>query len=170
MAVLHWTFGARGETIAYDFRDAPLRYAPSAGGLASSDAYVIANRVDGLDRGSYYFDYRRGLLPISSGDMAQRVADMNPEQSWVAGAAAVIVVVGNADRVQHKYGAMGFKLLLLDAGVAIGHAELVATALELRAALLGGLPARELALLLRIDGETRVPLASLAVGTRPGHG
>ena len=170
MAVLHWTVGRRKDNVAYDFRDAPLRYVPSGGGLASTDAYVIANRVDGVEPGSYYFDYMRGLVPISPGLMVQRVADMNPAQGWVADAAAIVVFVANAERLAHKYGSMGFKLLLLDAGVAVGHAELVATALELRTSILGGLPPDKLARLLRIDGETRVPVVSLVLGMRPSDG
>jgi SagB-type dehydrogenase family enzyme len=168
-ALLVWTLGCRSETIAYDWRHAPQRYVPSAGGLASVDAYVIANQVADLERGSYYFDYRQGLVPISQGYMAQKVADLMPAQDWVARAAAVVVFVGNIERLTHKYGVMGFKLMMLDAGIAVGHAELVATALELRATILGGLPAAELKKLLRLDGENRVPLATLTVGTRSGR-
>ncbi|MFY9488699.1 MAG: SagB/ThcOx family dehydrogenase [Solirubrobacterales bacterium] len=168
-ALLVWTMGCRSETIAYDWRGAPQRYIPSAGGLASVDAYVIANQIPELERGSYYFDYRQGLVPISKGYMAQKVADLMPGQDWVARAAAVVIFVGNIDRLTHKYGAMAFKLMMLDAGVAVGHAELVATALELRATVLGGLPAAELKKLLRLDGDDRVPLATLTVGTRSGH-
>jgi SagB-type dehydrogenase family enzyme len=168
-SLLAWTVGRRGETIAYDWRHAPQRYVPSAGGLASVDAYVIANHVSDLERGSYYFDYRQGLVPVSKGYMAQKVADLMPGQDWVARAAAVIVFVGNIDRLTHKYGVMGFKLMMLDTGVAVGHAELVATALELRATILGGLPAAELSKLLRLDSDDQVPLATLTVGTRSGR-
>ena len=168
-SLLGWTVGQRGETIAYDYRGAPLRYVPSAGGLASVDAYVIVNNVAGMECGSYYFDYRQGLVPISRGFMAQKVADMTPGQDWLARAAAVVIFVGNTERVEHKYGPMGFKLMLLDAGITAGHAELVAAALEIRATLLGGLPAAGLSPLLKIDGRHRVPLATLAVGTRSGR-
>jgi SagB-type dehydrogenase family enzyme len=168
-ALLHWTVGKRDEAIAYDFRDAPLRYVPSAGGLASVDAYVIAGNVDGLAPGSYYYDHRRGLVLLGGGHMLQKVADLNPGQSWLTRSAALVVLVANTDRVAHKYGPMGFKLVMLDAGATVGHAELVAAALELRGTILGGLPPAELARLLRVDGRSRVPVATLAVGTRTGH-
>lgn len=168
-ALLRWTVGKRGEEVAYDFRGAPLRYVPSAGGLCSIDAYAIVNRVEGLQAGSYYYDHEAsGLKLIAPGFMARKVSDFIPEQEWMARSAAYIVFVGNTERVVHKYGAMAFKLLLLDAGVAAGHLELVATALELRACQLGGLPAGPLSALLRIDGSERVPLVSVAVGTRGG--
>lgn len=168
-SLLYWTVSVRAHWIGYDFRDAPLRHVASAGGLASVDAYVVASRVDELEPGSYYYDYRRGLVPLFSGRMIHKIAEMN-DQAWVEEAAAVVVFVGNCERVAHKYGPMGFKLMLLDAGVASGQSELVATALELRATQLGGLPSGEMARLLQVDGIRRVPLVGLAVGTRPHHG
>ncbi len=60
---------------------------------------------------------------------------------------------------------MGTKLALLDAGVTIGHMELVATALELRACTLGSLPDEALSELLCLN-KNQIPLACLAVGSR----
>lgn len=167
--LLHWTVGVRASTTAYDWRNAPQRFVASAGGLASMDAYVIANNVTDLEHGAYYFDYRRGFVRVSRGFMAQRLADLMPGQTWLSRAAAVVVFVANTQRVSHKYAEMAFKLMMLDAGVAVGHAELVATALELRSTVLGGLPADQLSALLRLDNRTRVPIVTLAVGTRSGH-
>lgn len=170
VSLLAWTFGRRGVEIAYDFRDCPLRFIPSAGGLASTDGYVIANNVADLDPGSYYYDYERGLVPLVHGHMAQKVASLVPGSDWIARSAAVVVCVVNTQRVDHKYGNMAAKLGLLDAGVALGHLELVATALELRGCLLGGLPAKEMAHLLDIDDPAMVPMGALAVGSRGrGH-
>lgn len=168
MALLHWTAGKRGECIAYDYRSAPLRYIPSAGGLASIDAYVVAASVEGLEPGAYYYDYRSGLRLTAKGYMAWKVAELNPGQEWLGRAAAFIVFVANTDRVVHKYGPMAFKLLMMDAGIAVGHAELVATALELRTCIIGGLSQRKMSRLLRLDGAQRVPIVTLAVGTRSG--
>jgi len=167
--LLHWTLGARSETMAYDYRGAPLRYVPSAGGLASIDAYAIAGRVTDLDPGSYYFDYATGLVPVSRGAMMHRIAGMNPGQEWISHAGAVIVLVANTERVGRKYGAMGAKLTMMDAGVVAGHLELVATALELRSCTVGGLPPERMAALLRLDDPTRIPVAAVVVGTREEH-
>src|SRR6185436_16970388 len=109
--LLHWTVGSRGTTIAYDWRNAPQRFVPSAGGLASVDAYVLVNNVEGLEPGSYYYDYRSGLIGVSRGYMAQKVADLMPGQAWLSRAAAVLVFVGNTKRVSHKYDVMAFKLM-----------------------------------------------------------
>jgi SagB-type dehydrogenase family enzyme len=166
VSVLAWTFGARDHTIAYDWRDAPLRYVASAGGLSSIDAYCISLNVDGLQNGSYYYDYVDGLVPRFYGEMAQKVAGLIPGTAWLARASAVIVLVANPSRVDHKYQSMGAKLSLLDAGVALGHVELVAAALELRSCVLGALPVEPLTELLRLDPDEHVPIATIALGTR----
>lgn len=167
-SLLHWTFGKRDEAIAYDYRNAPLRYIPSSGGLCSTDAYVIACHVDGLPQGAYYYDLDCGLRLLDEGYMAAKITNFAPDQEWVGRAAAFVVLVANTERVVPKYGELALKLLLLDAGVAAGHAELVAAALELRSCLLGGLPPAELGRLLRLEGEARIPVVTLALGTRGG--
>lgn len=169
LSLLWWTAGVRATGIAYDYRDAPLRMIPSAGGLASVDLYVVAHRVDGLAPGAYYVDSAHGLRLLAEGHMIHRLAGSTPGQEWVAESAALLVFVANPARVAHKYGAMGFKLMLLDTGVAVGHAELVTNAHELRATILGGLPASDLEELLHLERGAHVPLATLAIGSRPGH-
>lgn len=168
VSLLAWTFGRRGTEIAYDFRGAPLRYVPSAGGLASTDGYVVVNRVDGLAPGSYYYDFERGLVPLVAGHMSHKLAALLHDSDWVARAAVVVICVVDTSRVAHKYGTMGAKLGLLDAGVALGHLELVANALELRGTLLGGLPADDVAALVGLPDTTLIPVGGLAVGTRGG--
>lgn len=164
-SVLAWTFGRRDETIAYDWRDAPLRYISSAGGLASIDAYVLVLNVDGLDNGSYYYDYERGLVPRVLAEMGETIASLVPGTAWLTRSSAIVVMVSDASRVDHKYQSMGPKLSLLDAGVALGHVELVTAALELRSCILGSLPADRLVELLGLE-EHQVPLASIAIGGR----
>lgn len=164
-SVLAWTFGRRGETIAYDWRNAPLRYVSSAGGLACVDAYPVVLNVQGVPPGSYYYDYERGLVPRVQAEMSETIAALAPGSSWVSRSAAVVVVVADASRVDHKYKSMGAKLSMLDAGVALGHLELVAAALELRACILGGLSAERLAELFGLE-QHQVPIAAIALGTR----
>lgn len=60
---------------------------------------------------------------------------------------------------------MASKLCLTDAGVAAGHLELVATALETRACILGSLPVALLSETLVLEPE-QVPLVSIAIGSR----
>lgn len=103
--------------------------------------------------------------------MIDKVAEMYSQPRWLRRSAAILVFVANMDRLEIKYGSLAPRLALVDAGVAVGHAELVAHALELRATILGALPANELGRVLEIDSMSRVPLVSLALGTRgAAHG
>jgi SagB-type dehydrogenase family enzyme len=167
--LLAWSVGQRGETIAYDYRGAPTRFVPSAGGLNTVDAYVVAGRVDGLAPGAYYYDYRRGLVPVSDAVAVPTLAASNPGQEWVQRAGALVVFVANMDRASRKYGVMAAKLAMFDVGVTAGHMELVAAALELRSCLLGGLPPSRLSEVLDLPCSSHLPMLTLAVGTRPGE-
>lgn len=164
-SILAWTLGQREETIAYDWRGAPLRYCASAGGLASVDGYCLALNVNGLAEGSYYYDYQRGLVQTFIGAVTEKIAAALPSMTWLEKAAAIVVLVGNPERVDRKYGVMASKLCLTDAGVAAGHLELVATALETRACILGSLPVALLSETLVLEPE-QVPLVSIAIGSR----
>lgn len=166
VSVMAWTAGKRGTALAYDRAGAPLRYIPSAGGLNCIDIYAIANNVEGIEAGTYYYDYDEGLKLIRSGRMIDKVAEMYSQPRWLRRSAAVLVFVANIDRLEIKYGSLAARLALVDAGVAVGHAELVANALELRATILGALPSDELGRVLEIDHTSRVPLVSLSLGTR----
>jgi len=169
LSLLGWTFGTRATTMAYDFRDTPLRYMPSAGGLGSIDAYIVVGNVEDVDPGSYYFDPNAGLKHLAPGVMMPNLASLLPDQSWLADSAALVVLVANLDRLRGKYGVMTTKLSMLDSGLALGHLGLVATALELRSTIIGGLPTDELRKVLRLEDPGRTPIASIAVGTRGAH-
>ncbi|WP_462417231.1 SagB/ThcOx family dehydrogenase [Kytococcus sp. Marseille-QA3725] len=164
-SLLAWSFGKRGDVPAYDWDGFPQRYVPSAGGLVGIDAYCLAFNVEGLEPGSYYYDYERGMVPIFEGGAAHVIAGAMPGQEWVERAAMLVVLVANTSRVDQKYGSMAAKLLLLEGGATAAHLELVATALECRACILGGLPHGPIREVLNLD-ETRVPLVSLAMGAR----
>lgn len=167
-AILQWTFGIRGYTVGYDYADLPLRYIASAGGLVSCDAYVIVNRVEDIESGSYYFDATAGFKLLARGMMLPHIAYAIPNQDWLAEAALLVVAVTNLDRVAHKYSEIAAKLALLDVGIALAHLELVSTALELRSTVLGGLPTDDLRRVLCLDDPRRIPIASVAIGPR-GH-
>ena len=154
--------------MGYDFADLPLRYIASAGGLLSCDAYVIIHRVENLESGSYYFDATAGFKLLARGTMLPHIAYSIPNQEWLAEASLLVVAVTNLDRVTHKYGATAAKLAMLDVGIALANLELVSAALELRSTVLGALPVDDLRRALCLSEPRRIPVASVAIGTR-GH-
>jgi SagB-type dehydrogenase family enzyme len=152
--------------MAYNFRDVPLRYVPSAGGLNSTECYLIVANVEDLQPGAYVYDGRTGLRHIASGLMIDRLAASGAGAEWVGSASVVAVMVCEVDRLRWKYSSMSHKLALLDVGAALEHLGLVATALELRSSIVGNVDAGLLGEMLRLDARRQRPIASVVIGTR----
>ena len=97
--LLHASYGVRECKRAYDVRDFPFRYAPSAGGLQPIDLYVVANDVEGLAQGLYYHDAVAGVLTLlDAGNLRRRMSRCTLGRPWVAHAHAVLVLVCNLAR------------------------------------------------------------------------
>lgn len=143
----------------------PLRATPSAGALHSTEVFVYADRVEGLEKGIYYYDWlRHSLAPISRGDYSQLLADIALEQEHVGDAASTLILVANYGRVFGKYWKRAYRYVLLDAGAVMQNAYLAATALGLGACAVGAFYDEELCNLLRIDCRNMVPVLLLTLG------
>ncbi|PPG95415.1 hypothetical protein C5C22_05950 [Rathayibacter rathayi] len=104
------------------------RWAASGGNLGSVQAYVLARRVDGLAAGAY--GYQRGddswaELPWADPGTPLPGAPLEAD--------AVLVLTGALGRVASKYAAFAWRIVHLDAGVAVTHIRLLAAAHGLRA-------------------------------------
>ena len=108
------------------------RWAASAGNLGSPEVYLIVCRSDVIAPGVYFYQAhdhslarfrRRGALDVK--DFSRRVA------VWSSDALPDVVVVftGAYHRLARKYGAFGYKLVNLDAGVAASQLQTVAKSL-----------------------------------------
>ncbi|WP_146082590.1 MULTISPECIES: hypothetical protein [unclassified Rathayibacter] len=104
------------------------RWAASGGNLGSVQAAVLARRVAGLPAGVY--GYQRGddtWAELPWADPEARIAGADPD------ADAVLVLTGALGRVASKYAAFAWRIVHLDAGVAVTHARLLAAQHGLRA-------------------------------------
>jgi SagB-type dehydrogenase family enzyme len=157
--------GSRGMATAYHRRDVPLRTFPSAGGLQPVDTFVIANRVDGLERGVYHYDpVAHELVLRERGDFRQRVVEAVVSTGWLFHAPVVIALAGNFPRVSWKYGTRGYRYLHVDTGVAVQNLYLVAQALGLRGNAVAAFEDDAFNDLLRIDGVDRFTNLLFAAG------
>lgn len=117
MRVLWRTFGRRDQRRFSNSTYEHFAY-PTAGGLGSTKALLLAWNVSGFDAGVY--EYRP-----SSGEL-DRVYMQPPRrldlwsslggQDWVFGASAAILIAEDATAAQAKYGDLASRLLLLEAG------------------------------------------------------
>jgi SagB-type dehydrogenase family enzyme len=138
---------------------------PSSGGLQSLELYLVNLSAGWLPAGLYHYD-RAGhhLAQIGSGAERARWQAMVPSLPLVEGGALLWVVVGDAERIEKKYGARGYRFLLLEAGHLMQNLCLLSASVGLATVPLGGffegeigkelrLPATDLVAYLGVAGE-----------------
>ncbi|MBP0456586.1 SagB family peptide dehydrogenase [Streptomyces montanisoli] len=160
-------YGIRGTMAAYNSPDFPARYAPSAGGVQSTDVYVVVNDVDGVAPGAYlYAPQDDGLRLVNRGDMRRLLVDACPGTEWMYSAGAVLVLAGALERGRWKYGDRAYCFAHFDAGFVGENLCLCATSLGLRICAVAGFDADRLAGVLGLDGKQDIPLLLMPVGSR----
>jgi SagB-type dehydrogenase family enzyme len=117
---------ARGE-------DQIKRWSATAGNLGSVELYVLARNVDGLPPGLYFYQPREhALAAFRRREGALKPAEFMRRLSGKTGDElpdALVLFTGAYHRISRKYGAFGYKLVNLDAGVALSQMHLAAAAL-----------------------------------------
>ena len=149
--------------------DWPLRAYPSAGGLQPLEAYLVATRVEQLEKGLYHYDpHEHALCLMQEGDYARRLADICLGQGHVAAAPASIILTAVYARTASKYGARAYRYIFFDAGSAAENLYLAAESLGLATVVVGAFYDEELCSLLGIDCYNEIPIAVLPIGHRIG--
>jgi len=98
------------------------KVSPSAGGLHPVEAYVLAQRVEGVSPGLYhYHPVRHALEPLTAMDTTQTAAlalRAVADQEWFVDAPMLVVLAARVERNFWKYRnhAKAYRALLLDAG------------------------------------------------------
>jgi SagB-type dehydrogenase family enzyme len=141
------------------------RIVPTGGNLGSVRLWVLARHIDGLGRGAYLYDPQEHSLSFRNGfDDSELSAALGTTAKLPA---CVILGAGDLAKCAQKYEGFAYRLIHLDAGIAVGFAHAVAEAL--------GLSLREYAdfdiELPRIFGVPRrweFPLPTFALGVYLG--
>jgi SagB-type dehydrogenase family enzyme len=96
--------------------------------------YVLANAVDGLRSGAYYFHRdRRELELIKPGEFRAQAGYLGLEQELPADAAADVFFLADLNAILERYGNRGYRAVQLEAGVLGGKLYLAAYAQRLGA-------------------------------------
>jgi SagB-type dehydrogenase family enzyme len=105
------------------------RLVPTGGNLGSVSLWVIVRKVTGLTRGAYAYDAPRHALdfvgPVDDDALRQSLRSTGPLPD------CLLVGAGLLAKCAQKYQAFAYRLIHLDAGVALGFAHLAANALGL---------------------------------------
>jgi SagB-type dehydrogenase family enzyme len=116
--LLQTTWGVQGYVPTNVFGMLPYKTSPSAGARQPIEVYLMALRVDGLERGLYHYqarDHRLARLPAKA---SPRIAAAYcAGQGYFAGAAALFIMTAVFSRTMWKYGrARAYRVVLIEAG------------------------------------------------------
>jgi SagB-type dehydrogenase family enzyme len=133
-------FDALGRACGYALcRDDDATWLPPtrSGGLL--DLHLVAFEVDGLEAGLYRVEGRgESLLPLSVGNLRERVHQLTLGQEITRNCAAILVFTAPAARAVETYGDRAYRYLHLDAGAIGQRFQLGVAAQELAACGVGG--------------------------------
>ncbi len=95
----------------------PLRAAPSAGALYAGEVYVVADRVEGVAPGAYYYSViEHALVPIDADVRVADVASALERPGEAAGCAAAMLLTNVFARYRVRYANRGYRYALIDSG------------------------------------------------------
>jgi SagB-type dehydrogenase family enzyme len=143
------------------------RVAPSGGGLKSTNFYIHASGIDGLEDGIYsYNSNEHALEPIPLED-PQDLIDALPAAANANGPGVWVVSVAHLERVRNKYNDFSYNVAHLDAGVSLTFARETASALGWSLQEHPQFNTVSLGRLLRTHGTDNCQLATYAFQLRP---
>ncbi len=141
-----------------------FRTAPSAGALYPLECHLLAGRVSELPVAIYRYDpLRHDLSETVGGDRRAGLARAALGQTWIAAAAAILVLAAVDRRTTGKYGERGLRYIHIEAGHAAQNVYLQAAALELGTTIVGAFNDEHVHELLEMQPEER-PICLLPIG------
>jgi SagB-type dehydrogenase family enzyme len=167
--LLQMTWGVQGYFQTDVFGELPYKTSPSGGSRHPGEVYVMALKVNGLERGMYHYqcnDHRLAKIPLEVS--VRKAGAYCADQWWFSGAAALFIMTAVFARTLWKYrGARAYRVVLLEAGHLCQTLCLTATRLGLApfstAALRDSLIEKDLGL----DGISESVLYVAGVGLPP---
>jgi putative peptide maturation dehydrogenase len=120
--VLHRVFGVHGSQELAPGAVMLKKNSPSGGGLHPVEAFVLAQRVDGIAPGLYHYQCVDHALepmrPLREAEAATLAHELVAGQPWFANAPVLVLMAARFDRSFWKYPdhAKAWKVIQLDAG------------------------------------------------------
>ena len=146
---------------------APLKTSPSGGACHSIEAYLLVQRVAGVERGVYHYCPDRHALTRIQSTRSPAIAPLL-RQPWFARSAVAAVMTSVWGRVQWKYEfPRAYRTVLLEAGHFAQTFCLVATWLGLAPFCSGAFDDHAIESVLGIDGVREGVIYVTGVGARP---
>lgn len=171
-AILHRVFGAQATQELAPGAVMLKKNSPSGGGLHPVEAYVLAQRVQGLATGLYHYDgVAHALEPMQllpAADLAPLAHELVAGQAWFADAPVLVLMAARFERNFWKYRrhAKAWKVVLLDAGHLSQNFQLSATEQGYGAFVTGAINDRCAERAFKFDGLSTGAIAVCGMGRR----
>jgi SagB-type dehydrogenase family enzyme len=162
--ILYFGYGVTGN-VYYDNVEVLTRPCPSGGALYPYEIYPIVLNVSGIQAGVYHYspiDHRIELL--KPGQFTNQVIELFIKQPHIANSSVCIVLSAVLKRTTWKYGARGYRHILLEAGHLTQNMCLVSTAEGLGTLTLGSFDDNSLAHFIGFDPAYEPPIYGLIIG------
>lgn len=142
---------------AYGYKVDGGRTVPSAGAFYSLRLYVLVENVHGFDPGLYRYDPEENQVAlISAANLRAKLQQAALDQASVSNAPLVIVITGNPQIMEEKYGTRADRFGLLEAGHTAQNLTLAAAALNLGLVTIGGFSDEDVRAHLSLPDETEI--------------
>lgn len=143
------------------------RPVPSAGGLYPLDLRVATTRVTGIADAIYRYNVlHRCLEPDPRGQTMKELSEHLLTQYFLRDANLVFFLSAVFDRTCRKYGARGYRYVLIEAGHVAQNLCLSATELQLGSLCVGGFRDQRLNRALALDEGREAVIYCVGVGTQ----
>jgi SagB-type dehydrogenase family enzyme len=168
-ALLDTACGVTG-SMPWSEREVKLRAYPSSGALYAVEIYPIVFQVEGLTPAVYHYRAVESIIELVRPVELQQIvqAALPVEREMLAGAAALVCLVGSFPRHERKYGQGGYRMLVAEAGHISQNLVLTATGLGLSARPFGGVFDTLLNQELGLEGADEQFLLAVLVGHAEG--
>ncbi len=159
IAYLLWA----GEGITVDGVSGPTRSSPSAGATDPLELFILANNVEGLEKGVYRYSPEAHELTLArEGELGGDLAQAALGQTVIRDAPAVFIVAANYDRTTGRYGERGVKYVHFEGGHAGQNINLMAEERGLGGVIIGAFDNSSVKQIIGVEDED--PLLIIPIG------
>jgi len=145
-----------------------LRNVPSAGGRHALETYLLINRVKDIKPGLYrYLAFSHSLTPVdTSSGISDSIMSACLGQAFVRSSAVTFIWSVVIYRMAWRYSERAYRLVHLDAGHACQNLYLAAEQIDCGVCAIGAFDDRQIAEVLKIDGEEEFVVYCATVGRK----
>lgn len=155
--------------VPFEPHELPLKMTPSGGGRNPYEGYVLARHVENLPRGVYHYSGAENSLGRTGWDELPAFHELLGGQTWMDGAAALLLLVADLRRTMRKYAfPTAYRVVLVEAGHIAQNILLAATERGLASVPTCALDDAAIERLCTLDGLSRAVVYAVALGP-PGQ-